>query len=356
VSGTIEVHDDVTAIPDWDELAAHCGAPVFYRSAFLSAYRKSELLAADAFAYLVLRGGEHRARATLPVALLSRMDPLGALAVYEPAIAASPRGLISHSWHCYDTWLPSREGAADLDATRSILDAFRELATDFSAPWYGLVNVDATGPLAAALTALGAHGVPIDQRYVLDLPPGFDLADHLAGLPGHQRYTLRLHRRRAERAGAVTRILEPGTEPREYGGLVPLMEAEHSVPGRFAPGGLHHFRRLLGPAARLIEVSVGDRVVGLGVCLLDERRLHLWTCAADRAADEFSPFYVLFYEALRYAALLGVSRFECGRRNGEFKRWCGLRPVPLLAYIASTRRPIGDLAAGGRVPPCPAPG
>ncbi len=353
MTAPVEVHDDVNAVPDWDELARDSGAPVFSSSAFLSAYRKSELLPADASAYLVARGADGSARAALPVTLLPQMDPLGSLAVYEPSIAAQPRGLISHSWHCNDTWLPTRGGPGDLDAIRRVLTAFRELAAEFAAPWYGLVNVDATGPLAGALTSLGAHGVPIDQRYVLDLPPGFDPSEYLARLPGHQRYTLRTHQRRAERAGAVTRVLEPESEvesehgePDRHAGLDRLSEAEQGVPGRFAPGGLQHFRRVLGPAARVIEVRVADRVVGLGVCLVDAFRLHLWTCAVDRSADAFSPFYVLFYEALKHAARLGVARFECGRRHGEFKRGCGLRPVPLLAYIAPTRRSLGALVRG----------
>lgn len=344
---SLEVHDDVAAIPDWDQLATDSGAPVFYSSAFLSAYRKSELLPADAFAYLVLRDADQRARAALPVALLPKMDPAGSLTVYEPSIAAEPRGLISHNWHCYDTWLPARGGQADLDAIRTVLTAFRQLAADFAAPWYGLVNVDATGPLAAALTALGAHGVPIDQRYVLDLPPGFAVADHLAALPGRQRDSLRMHQRRAERAGAVARVLEPGSaEPDRLARLERMIEAEHGVPGRFAPGGFQNFRQLLGQAARIIEICVGGRAVGLGFCLIDGVRLHLWTCAVDRAAEDFSPLHLLFYEALKYAGRLGLARFECGRRDGDFKRRYGLRPVPLLAYIAPTRKPLGALAQG----------
>jgi len=347
VIATVEAYDDVAAIPDWDELAAGSGAPVFYSSAFLTAYRKSELLPADAFAYLVLRDADQTARACLPVTLLPQMDPVGSLAVYEPSIAAEPRGLISHNWHCYDTWLPSRGGPGDLDAIRAVLTAFQHLAADFAAPWYGLVNVDATGPLAAALTALGAHGLPIDQRYILDLPPGFAAADYLAGLPGHQRNTLRMHQRRAERAGAVTRVLEPGSaEPDRLARIERMIESEHSVPGRFAPGGFQHFRRLLGQAARIIEVCVDGRVVGLGLCLLDGVRLHLWTCGVERGAEDFSPFYLLFYEALEYAAGLGLARFECGRRNGEFKRRYGLRPVPLLAYVAPAHKPLGALVQG----------
>ena len=50
---------------------------------------------------------------------------------------------------------------------------------------------------------------------------------------------------------------------------------------------------------------------------------------------------MLFYEALRFAVELGVPRFECGRRNGDFKRRYGLRPIPLLAYVSPTRRPLG---------------
>ena len=56
-------------------------------------------------------------------------------------------------------------------------------------------------PLAAALDGVGAHGVPIDERYVLDLPPGFGLDDYLLDLPSRYRYNMRVHQRRAAHAG-----------------------------------------------------------------------------------------------------------------------------------------------------------
>lgn len=346
MTAAVEVHDDVAAIPDWDELMAQCAAPVFYSSTFLTAYRKAELLPADAYAYLMLRDADGSPRAALPVTLLPRMDPVGSLAVYEPGVAARPLGLVSHAWHCYDSLLPSRRGAEDLEAVTAILDAFRDLASDFAAPWYGLVNVDATGPLATALTGIGAHGVPIDERYVLDLPPGFGLPDYLAGLCGRHRYTMRAHQRRAAQAGAEVRVLAPESADLDtHLRLVHLLGQKHGVSDFYPRGGFQDFQLALGPAARVIEVCLAGRVVGVAVCLLDARRLHFWACGVDyAAAPTFSPFYVLFYEVLRHAIELGVSRFECGRRNGVFKRRYGLRPVPLLAYVSPTGRALGTRA------------
>ncbi len=342
VTATVEIHDEVTAIPDWDELMGKTGAPVFYSSAYLSAYRKAEMSPAGAYAYLLLRDADGSARAALPAVLLPEMDPVGSLAVYEPAIAEHPLGLISHAWHCYDTWLPTRGGQTDLEGVAAILDGFRELAADFAAPWYGLVNVDATGPLAAALDGVGAHGVPIDERYVLDLPPGFSVNDYLYELSSRYRYTMRNHQRRAARAGATIRVLRPEEADLDaHLDLVRKTGEKHGVADFYPRGGFQEFQLRVGDAVRIIEIRIAGRIIGVGVCMVDAGRLHFWTCGVDYRSGDFSPFYVLFYEALRYATELGVPRFECGRRNGEFKRRYGLRPIPLLAYVSPTRRPLG---------------
>ena len=346
MTAAVEVHEDVAEIPDWDDLMGASGAPVFYSSAFLTAYRKAELLPADAYAYLMLRDADGSPRAALPATLMPRMDPAGSLAVYEPGIAARPLGLVSHAWHCYDSLLPVRRGEGDLPAVIAVLEAFRGLAAEYAAPWYGLVNVDATGPLAGALTRIGAHGVPIDERYVLDLPPGFGLSDYLAGLSGRHRYTMRAHRRRAAAAGAVVRVLAPEAADLDaHLRLVRLVGEKHGVADYYPRGGYQDLQLGLGPAARVVEVTLAGRLVGAAACLLDAQRLHFWACGVDyAAAPTFSPFYVLFYEVLRHAIELGVSRFECGRRNGVFKRRYGLRPVPLLAYVSPTGRALGARA------------
>lgn len=343
MTATLEIHDDVTTIPDWDALMDEVEAPVFYSSTFLSAYRKAEMSPARAYAYLMLRDADRSPRAALPAVLLPEMDPVGSLAVYEPSIATRPLGLISHAWHCYDTWLAARDGPADHEGVAAILDGLRELAADFAAPWYGLVNVDATGPLAAALDGIGAHGLPIDERYILDLPPGFSLNDYLYELSGKYRYTMRACQRRAARSGARVRVLRPEEADLDaHLSLVRRTGEKYGVADFYPRGGFQDFQLRLGDAARIIEISLAGRIVGVGICLVDAQRLHFWTCGVDyAAADAFSPFYVLFYEALRLAVELGVPRFECGRRNGTFKRRYGLRPIPLLAYISPTRRPLG---------------
>ena len=144
------------------------------------------------------------------------------------------------------------------------------------------------------------------------------------------------------KAGVAVRILDPAqADLDEHLRLVRLIGAKHGVEHFYPDGAFQEFQLGLGDAARIIEVRLGDRLLGVGVCLLDAHRLHFWTCGVDYgAAPGFSPFYVLYYEALRHAIDLGVPVFECGRRNGVFKSRYGMRPVPLLAYLAPTSRSL----------------
>lgn len=340
---SVEIHDDPGEIGDWDELVAGCGAPVFYRTPYLTSYQRENLSAADAYAYLVLRDEDGGTRAALPVTRQSAMDPLSVLAQYEPEIAREPVGLLSHVWHCYDTRVPMRADAGTADVA-ALLDAQRRLARDLDAPWYGLVNVDATGDLARRLGELGARGVPIEERFLLDLPPGFDMDDYLALLSRRHRYSMRNQLRRAADAGASVTVLAPReADLDEHLRLVRLIGAKHGVESLYPPGVFQRFQLGLGGDACLMEVRVGARLVGVGIFLLDETRVHFWTAGVDyAAADTFSPFYTLYHEGVRLALERGAARFECGRRNGVFKRRYGMRSVPVYAYVASTSRPLGE--------------
>jgi GNAT acetyltransferase-like protein len=337
MTGAVEIYEDLSEAADWDEFIGACGAPIFYSSAFLSAYREAGLQGADTCAYLMLRDGNRSPLAALPVTLQQQMDPVGVLAAHEPEIAERPVGLLSHVWHCYDTWLPSRP---DDDSLRAMLDGFRACAADLGAPWYGLVNVDATGPLAAALDRLGARGLPIDERYVLDLPPNMCMQDYLAGLTGRNRAALLRQQRRAADAGARVRVVDATSADLDaHLVLVRLIGAKHGVEDFYPEGVFQDFQRRLGDAVRIVEVWLADRLVGVGICMVDGHRLHFSTCGVDyAAAPTFSPFYVLFFETMREAIRLGVSRLECGRRNGALKRRFGLRPIPLLAYVSPAGR------------------
>jgi hypothetical protein len=341
--GAVEVYDDLSGATDWDEFVRGCGAPVFYHTSFLTAYREARLQPGDSYAYLMLRDDDRSPQAVLPVALQPRMDPLGVLTAHEPEVARQPVGLLSHVWHCYDTWLPTRQH--DQEIIRTILASFRTLAADLGAPWYGLVNVDATGPLARALNGLGAHGVPIDERYVLDLYPEMRMEDYLAGLTSRHRAALVRQRRRAAEAGVRIRVVDAASADLDaHLVLVRLIGAKHGVEDFYPEGVFQDFQRRLGDAVRIVEVWLGDRLAGVGICFVDDQRFHFSTCGIDySAAATFSPFYVLYYEALREAIRLGVPRFECGRRNGTLKLRFGLRPIPLVAYVSPTRRPIGQV-------------
>ncbi|MGH3809196.1 MAG: GNAT family N-acetyltransferase [Pseudonocardiaceae bacterium] len=338
---TVEISDDVAALTDWDTLTQRCGTPIFYRTTFLSAYQAAPLQPVDGYAYLVLRAEDKSPRAVLPVTFQRRMDPLGVLEVHEPDVAKRPSGLLSHVWHCYDTWLPGGQTGSAEDL-RTVLDAFRTLAADFGASWYGLVNVDGTGSLAASLSGLEAVGVPIDERYVLDLPRSGGMDAFLAQLRSKSRVELSRHRRRAQDAGIQVLVTEPRSADLDaHLALVRRTAAKHGNEGFYVDGLFQEFLRLLGDCVHIIELRLADQLIGVAICLVDEDRFHCWTGGADyAAATTFSPFYVLFYESVRTALVLGRHRFEVGRRNGVFKTRYGMRRVPLLAYLAPTGRSL----------------
>lgn len=183
----------------WDALAERCGAPVFYRSTYLAAYESAPLQPFDAHAYLVGYAENNDLVAVLPMFVQPRMDPLGVLAGRFPGVGPETAGVLTHVWHCYDTWLPAhRLGPELLDG---VLGAMRRLARDVGAAWYGFVNVDSDSELVPLLRARGFAAAEIDERFTLDLSRFSDLEEYIGSLKPRARANLRRYRRRAAEAG-----------------------------------------------------------------------------------------------------------------------------------------------------------
>lgn len=315
----------------WDEVVTRAGAPVFYTTAYLDAYENAPLQAVEERAYLVLREGG-AARMVLPVTYMSHADPIGALTGRLPGFADRPTGLLSHIWHCYDSWLP---GTASADGVAALLDRFRSLAKELGAGWYGLVNVDrrTTG---AVLEAAGLQGLEVDDRYSIDLTRYATVEDYIAALSVKYRNELRRQQRRAAEAGLTVRVVDPASA--DWDALFPLVlqtAAKHGNQHFYRDGIFQDFVLRLGSAARVIELRLRDRLIAGAISMVDSRRYHFWTAGVDYAAGgTFSPYYVLTAEGVRDALSVGVPLMECGRRNGVFKRRYGMSRLPLYAYVA----------------------
>ncbi|MET9478861.1 GNAT family N-acetyltransferase [Streptomyces sp. NPDC006638] len=341
---TLHVH---TAIDDidarWDELMTAADAPVFFRRPFLRAFEKHPLHPVLRTAYLLVTDRSGRPYAALPAYLQQDVDPMRVIADHHPRAVGRPV-LLSHVWHCYDTVLPVRPGPRGGAAARLAVAGLREVAADWGARLYGMVNVDAAGPLDALLTGAGLHGVDIDTGWGLPLErySGFD--DQLArgGVSRKARQNLRRDLRKADEAGVTARTTGAGGADLDtFVSLARTTAAKYDNADYYRPGLFQEFTLALGDCVRAVELRAGDRTVSSALALTDDSRFHYWAVGyAQEDTSGYSPFYVSYAHVMREAWASGRSRVELGRRNPTFKRRYGLEPRTLRAYVAD----VADVA------------
>ena len=332
---SVECYDDPRAAAQagWDAVVRAAGAPIFYRSDYLTAYHDAPLADLDRVGYLLVRdaaGG--RAVAAVPVALHRLPDPLGGLRQIHPGIERRA-ALLSHVWHCYDTLLV---GAADrADVVAEVLASMRDLAARWRAAWYGFVNVERGTATAAALAAAGIGGAHLVDRFSADLTGLTDFGGYLARLGPRARANLARNARRAAEAGLMTDVTGPAqADLGEIAELCARTAARFGNPGFYPAGTFAGFVSALGPAAQIIRIRQHGRLVAVGVCLTDERRFHTWTCGVDYdVTGSASPYTLLFAESVALAIRLGLPVLEGGRSNEVFKRRHGLAERHLDAHL-----------------------
>ncbi|MFV2107476.1 GNAT family N-acetyltransferase [Micromonospora sp. LOL_015] len=330
----VEHYDDPRAASraGWDAVAGSGDTPVFYQDGYLSAYHDAPLAPLERLGYLVAREPAGRPVAVLPIALHRLADPIGGLRRLHPGIERDS-ALLSHVWHCYDTQLLG--AVTRTDVVTELLDTLRRLADDWRARWYGLVNVDSSGPTAAALTAAGLTGRHLVDRYSTDLTGLTSYEDYLARLAPRPRANLRRNERRAIDAGFVCDVTTP-----DGADLVEIAELCDRTAARFGNAGFYptetftRFVTALGPAAHVLRIRQRGTLVAAGVCLTDQHRFHTWTCGVEYRVDgNASPYAALFTESVRLALRLGRPILEGGRSNDIFKRRHGLTARRLDAYV-----------------------
>ncbi|MGF6256917.1 GNAT family N-acetyltransferase [Ensifer sp. LBL] len=319
----------------WDELVASCGAPLFYRSAFLRAFERFPLHSVQAHFYIVGEDAQGGLVFATPVYLLKGVDPMKILNNYF-ADYGGELILVNHVWHCYDTWIPAR--GLDPDVVGAVLWAMEALAADLGVALWGFTNVDGTGELSRALTAAGMVGVQVEERFLVDLTPIPDIDRYLALLNQPVRQNLRRYMRIAERAGIVAQVAP--VEHADLDGFVALARAGAAKYGNadyYRPGIFEDFLRALGGHVRVFEQRLEGRLIGSTVLLVDETTLHWWVAGNDyTAVPQISPFYLAFLAAIKEAMATGKVVVEAGRRNPRFKTRHGLRPRPVQSHFLPT--------------------
>jgi predicted N-acyltransferase len=319
---------------EWNALVAASAAYIFHTTDFLRAYEDFPLQAGIEPLYFTFRDGAGRAVAVLPAYLQPAMDLLGVLAKADPAVAAGgQRGLLTHVWHCYETHLP---GTLSPPVVAAACTALADAARRRGADWYGFINVDARGELLPHLEALGFSSVHIWDRFFLPLAGWRTVDEYVSSLPRSARHEMRRQVRRAEDAGAVITLLEPPFDAAELTEITALCRGTTrkfgSIPyypeATFAP-----FLNRVGPNVRILTVRLDGALLGGWICFVDGRCFHTWAAGADYEAANFSPYYVGFHAAVRFAFENGMEILEGGRGNAGFKERHGMRLVPLYALL-----------------------
>jgi CelD/BcsL family acetyltransferase involved in cellulose biosynthesis len=104
--------------------------------------------------------------------------------------------------------------------------------------------------------------------------------------------------------------------------------------GQLQPDALGPLIRRLAGGCRLLRLRHRDVTLAASICLIDDYRFHTWAGGCLYPDDlNWSPQYVLFHEELQHAWRSGARILEGGRRNDDFKRRYGLRPVGLVSCV-----------------------
>lgn len=334
---------------EWAELCRRSGAPAFYGHEFLAAYEERPLQPIERALYVAVRTPAGELVAGVPAYVQPAADPFGVLA--SALGRSAERVLISHVAHCYDTWVPALR--PDPATVGLVWRTLSDLAAERGVDAFGFANVAASGPLAAALEAMGERLIAGAPRYRLGLSPLQGPEDYLGLLGPSTRKTLRRYVRRAAAAG-VTVAWSAGGEG-DLADVLSLCEAtaRRRAPGYYVPAAVEALVRRLGDRCRILRLRHDGRTLAASICLVDDRRFHTWAGGSLYPPGlGFSPQYVLFFEEVNAALASGRPVLEGGRRNDEFKARHGLRPVPLVACLAGTgparRSGAATSSPGGR--------
>jgi predicted N-acyltransferase len=321
----VTVHRSAAELSEeWGRLASSLDAPIFHTTAFLRACERHPIQEVSESRFIEVRDEQEKLIGAVPAYL--QADP------FSPAQAErSGRALLSTIRQSSDT----RVLALGPGALEAACAAFAAEAHQLDCPRWGFVNVDRASCPETELIALGFEVRGMAPRWSLPRELANDEDQYLSRLTPRIRRSLRRYRRRAADAGVV--VERHGPEPptlHRLLGLVQESSARVGAPGYYDPRHLAEFLRALGDVVEIIEVRRRDESLAVGICFREGTRYRCWAPGYVRDPSlSFSPYYILWWEALRSMWSSDATVLECGRNNDDFKRRMGLIENELVALL-----------------------
>lgn len=310
-----------------EAVVAASGANMNYSFEFMRAYERFPIQPVHGCHYVELLDDHDEVVAFAPCFVQG--DPLGALGLPKGEFA-----LLSNVWHCSDGRLAARNVTPEI--ATELLDAMREVARSLNLGRTGFINVANGSPSAEALTAAGVDGVHLDTRYWLDLAAHGSEQGVLDSIKSADRREYNRQWRRASEAGVkIVHRMASRNEDIEKLNLLEVTMVRVGSAGYYDAEKLAKFLAET-PNARIIEITLEDKLLGFAILFTDSTRLHAWALGYDRETKlSFSPYYLMWGSFMRLGYELGTPVLEAGRRNGEFKMRHGLVPQDLSAYVVN---------------------
>lgn len=316
--------------PGTADLATAAGvSELYYGHEFLRAYEREPIQPVHDVYYIETYDADDRLIALTPCYVQG--DPLRAL-----GLADGERALLSHVWHSSDTQLAAT--VKDPDVATAVVGAMRDIAVDGGLSRFGFINVPTGSASAQALVGAGLTMIDLDTRYWMDLAGLGDWEGYLGSLRTKERGEYRRQLRRADDAGVTIEEREPTAhEDPETLRIFEELMARVGSAGYYSAERIAAFLQYTRKGARIIEVTLDDRLIAKAVVFLEKTKIHAWAGGYSRDSTlPFSAYYVLMAAIIKLGFRAGVPILEGGRRNPAFKIRFGMAPLPLQAFVTRT--------------------
>ena len=335
MSTLIKIISDFEQLPlsDITGLNNAANASFFYDVRFLRAAHYYPLLPIlDAYYILAY---QHSMLVGFTVVYSQRSpDPFGSLSRATGLNFNEGLVCLGHIMHGYESEIIATTDQADL-IRGDIFKEIKALGSRLGAKYVGLINI-ANDQLVSAGVFEGYQASFMWDRYFMDIACVDTVEDYIAGLPADGRREMNRQQRKLQASHHQAGVQSlPVADLAQIAELVCVTSARHGTPDYYPPAAFKPFVETCAGLIRLISVQEHGLVLGVMVCFVHAKTLHIWAAGMSYDKTDFSPYSVCMLEAFRYAKQEGLDTIEIGRTNHKIKTRMGFKAKELFSLIAS---------------------
>ncbi|KPY58553.1 GNAT family N-acetyltransferase [Pseudomonas syringae] len=292
MSTTIKIISDFDQLPlsHITELNAAANASFFYDVRFLRAAHFYPLLP-RLEAYYIL-AYQHDTLVGFTVVYSQRSpDPFGSLSHATGLNFNDGLVCLGHIMHGYESEIIASVEQADV-IRGDILKSIKALGTRLGAKYVGLINI-ATDKLVSAGVVEGYQASFMWNRYFMDIACVDTVQDYIAGLPADGRREMNRQQRKFKASHHQARVQSlPVADLAKIAELVCATSARHGTPDYYPPTAFKPFVETCADLIRIISVQEHDQMLGVMVCFVHGKTLHIWAAGMTYDQTDFSPYSV----------------------------------------------------------------